>query len=392
MIGEIRVPPKHSNTAGALGLVHQFWVALEKCNSLSPDEVLLIETEGDISVEGRFQMELKHMASDDSLTSSDLNLWNTLKNWMDDGFNPAKYRYLILRTTEAHSNRSIFRDWNFESSLEARLKIVKDHVARREADYSSKCEAAKSVGEKEPEPSESLKLMRYVVALEREERLYEVARKFYIEDHAPDINGTYDNLKRSICMGVTQKNQKAFLDSLAGFIIRPELSNNAQWEITYAGYKAKFEETTRLHCSHNKRFPKRHRHKLGAPLTSEQESNRSALFVQKIEDIDHHAKVPRAIQEHYYAFRTILEDFQIDGVETEAYLDFEDQVERDFTDAYEAEHGDYSKCSKQFYDKHTGSTFPAVAGYEEGNKDFRNGVLHMQMNDPNKSHQWNLHA
>ena len=337
-------------------------------------------------------MELKHMAPSNSLTSSDLNLWNTLKNWLAEGFDLSKYRYLILRTTEEHSEQSIFKNWNTERSVDVRVKILEEHVAQREAAYLSKCEAVRKSKGKKPKLPESLKFMRFVIATERKARLREVAEKFYIQDSAPTILGTCDQLRLQVCKGVTQQNERAFLDSLAGFVIRPEFGSNKKWEITYESYKTKFEEATLLHCSHNKRFPKRHRHQLGAPLTAEQEASRSALFVKKIEDIDHRSKIPRAIQDHYYAFHTILDDFRIDGVETEVYRDFEDQAERDFIDAYEAERGDASKCSKQFYDKHMGSTFPAIAGYDEGNKDFRNGVLHMQMNDTNKSHQWNLHA
>lgn len=381
----------NSNTEQTLGLVYQFWVALEKCVELLPGESLLIEVEGDVSIEGRFQLELKHMSEGDKLTSSDLNIWNTLKNWMDDGFDHSKYRNLVLRTTQSHGTHSIFKNWNFENDGEKRVDLLASWAASREGAYDTKVQKALSANEpKIPGVPESLQLMREVISVAKRGRLKEIASKFYIEAQAPDLDGTYQALKTRLCHNIPNSNLNAYLDALAGYIIRPLATGNDRWEITYEKFKEQCEELGGIHCRQSKRFPTKYRARFGAPLTEEQEKLQKNLFVVKIKDIEHHERIVSAIKDYSFAFGVALDDFNSYDVAAKAYEQFSDDVERRFYEAYSRASRQTTRCSKDFYDEHTASQSPDFSGFDATPTDFRNGVLHMHMNDKTRSYQWNL--
>lgn len=80
-------------------LKYQIHVAIDYCHTLDKDDVLWIEVFGDVTVEGRDQVEVKEYS--DSLTDSHENLWNTLNNWLKPDFNHQQYANLILLTTQA---------------------------------------------------------------------------------------------------------------------------------------------------------------------------------------------------------------------------------------------------------------------------------------------------
>ncbi len=85
-------------TASTRGTIYHLCVAVKKCYELRQGQKLLIEELGDITIENEQQVEIKHYA--DSLTDGHHNFWNTLKNWMDDGFDHTPYSSLILHTTQ----------------------------------------------------------------------------------------------------------------------------------------------------------------------------------------------------------------------------------------------------------------------------------------------------
>ncbi len=76
-------------TASTRGTIYQLCVAVEKCYELREGKKLLIEELGDVTIKGDQQVEVKQYS--DSLTDGHHNLWNTLKNWMDDGFDHTQY-------------------------------------------------------------------------------------------------------------------------------------------------------------------------------------------------------------------------------------------------------------------------------------------------------------
>jgi len=105
------------------GIIHQFYIALDKCFELVEGESVFIEYYGDVSINNKVQIETKKYKG--NLTDLDHNFWKTLKNWMNDSFPHDKFKFLILSTTQNVTNRTIFCDWN-SSDSKAKLKKLLD--------------------------------------------------------------------------------------------------------------------------------------------------------------------------------------------------------------------------------------------------------------------------
>jgi hypothetical protein len=103
-------------------IIYQFLVALEKCFEMQDDESIWIEKYGDVTNSNGEQIEVKDYQND--LTNLDHNVWKTLKNWLDDGFDISQYHSLILLTTQTVSKISRFIGWN-KKSKDDKLKILK---------------------------------------------------------------------------------------------------------------------------------------------------------------------------------------------------------------------------------------------------------------------------
>lgn len=112
---------KHDSTKTFKPIIYQFLVALEKCFEMQDDESVWIEKYGDVTNSNGEQIEVKDYQKD--LTDLDHNVWKTMKNWLDGGFDTTYYHSLILLTTQTISSKSKFVDWNNKNKDE-KLKIL----------------------------------------------------------------------------------------------------------------------------------------------------------------------------------------------------------------------------------------------------------------------------
>jgi hypothetical protein len=90
----------HDVTKTITPIFYQCYVALEKCFDLMENESVYIETYGDVTVVSEnesSQTEVKNYEKD--LTDLSHNIWETLKNWLNDP-NITSYKNLILLTTQ----------------------------------------------------------------------------------------------------------------------------------------------------------------------------------------------------------------------------------------------------------------------------------------------------
>ena len=111
---------KHDSTKTFKPIIYQFLVALEKCFEMCDDKSIWIEKYGDVTSSDGEQIEVKDYQKD--LTDLDHNVWKTLKNWLDDGFNTSYYHSFVLLTTQTVSKTSRFLDWNHKRNEEQRKK------------------------------------------------------------------------------------------------------------------------------------------------------------------------------------------------------------------------------------------------------------------------------
>ena len=132
-------------TSSTKGTVYQLCVAVQKCFEMLSGQKVLIEKEGDVTIENEQQVETKFYSDD--LTDGHKNLWNTLKNWIQPHFDETAYSSLILFTTQQFGRAATIKDWN-DCDLEKRVGLLTSIHAGFEDDY--KKEQAKPGGKASP--------------------------------------------------------------------------------------------------------------------------------------------------------------------------------------------------------------------------------------------------
>ena len=374
---------KHGAVASTRGTLHQLWVAVEKCYEMhQAGQKILIETQGDVS--GEDQTEVKQYS--DNLTDNHLCFWKTLKNWMDDRFDPTKYKSLILLTTQQFGPNATIKNWNHESQ-DRRLEIVQSIYDQNEKAYSQAQSKKKQATVPKP-----LQLQRYIFANERKGKLAGVLEQFFIEAEAPETPALFGKLKGQYLKGVLEGKKNDFLYALFGYISQPANNSPSRWEVSYEDFSKKVEELTGMYCKDTKIFPTVSVQPISDKDLSDHKKHR--LFVQKILDIDYGAVLRIAIEHYYVALKTINEEFSAYAVpqqRTERYS-------RELVEQFQTKHRqatrnttDIIKDSKNLYDDMTSSTPQSFSGFDSSTPfAFRNGLLHAEMDDDDKDLKWRL--
>ncbi len=78
---------KNDATPSVLGIIYQFYVALEYCFQLTSGQKLYVEKYGDITISKSNQTEVKK--NKEVLTDMHDNIWKTLSNWFQKDFYPS---------------------------------------------------------------------------------------------------------------------------------------------------------------------------------------------------------------------------------------------------------------------------------------------------------------
>lgn len=387
-------------TKALTGFIYQFYEAIHWGFNLKKGQALYFERYGDITVSKDLNIEVKHYTSG-HLTDEDENFWKTLSNWLHEDFDHSQYNSLILLTTQSISQRSKLINWNSSSNNEKLniLKKIVDQVTTRHEKkigiYKAKLEdididkdSSKSTSKK---PSK-LQKNKYISNVEEKidsKKLLNIIDKFIIFDSSELLPERYNNLIDIYGKGVLEKNREYFIQAMAGYIMSPPSMSNG-WEITYEYFTSQVALLTqRLSCE-TRIFPSR---SITIPESADN-SDKDYLFVNKIEDINYHEVIDSAHKDYSDAMYLIFEEFA--AGETKARLDnFTLQVMSDFEIRYRKSKRSYKsddidESSQDFYDDCSLCETPTFSGYESPNKSFRNGVLHMQMNEPTISIKWKL--
>lgn len=362
------------------GIVYQLWVALEKCYEMVEGQSVVVEKDGDVTIPGVSTTEVKLYGEDYALTDGHLNVWKTLRNWMDHNSHPENYTALILRTSQSYGARTRFSEWN-NANLDSRVSILKAILLDSESRLLTADPPA--------QPSGSHAIQRTVLDIANIARLREVVSKFIIADESPGLRETYVHLKTRYCGHIPQSNQDGYLGALLNVIIRPDTIEN-QWTITKAEFNEALKSASSKFGQGNKRFPQLFRTDPAAPLTPAQEALRGHPFVKKIRDIDHHDGIPQAIRDYHETQMIAFRDFRDHSIELPEYIGFASEVEAQFTLGYAIAQQQHPQNSKLFYDKTIREQAPPFAGFESPPREFKNGVIHMHLNNESKQHKWKL--
>ncbi|NBF16781.1 hypothetical protein GV729_16070 [Pseudomonas sp. Fl4BN2] len=241
-------------------LKYQIHVAMDYCHTLEKHDVLWIEVFGDVTVEGRDQVEVKDYG--DSLTDSHENFWNTLNNWLKPDFQHQQYANLILLTTQAYGERAAIKDWD-QWDVEQRLAVLESIHLDAEARFK-KAQLAKEAadepsdeggtGRKKTGPSKALNLQRKVLAKAMRDSLLGALPKVKIITEQPDLLGLIARYKKRYLKSIHPHRMDDFLNDLFGFMTSA-MKVTEGWRFTTAEFDKKFAELTARYLIGTLKFP-----------------------------------------------------------------------------------------------------------------------------------------
>ena len=350
-------------------IIYQFLIALEKCFEMQDDESIWIEKYGDVTSSSGVQIEVKDYQK--NLTDLDHNVWKTLKNWLDDNFDATRYKNLILLTTQTISKSSKFINWNTKNKDEK---------------YQILSLIAEEFNKEKGKSTFTQKLLNDVLRSDKSHKLLEILEKFTIQSKADNDEILYKKLKETRTDGILEEKKDEYLDSLIGYIIKPEITSSG-WEIKNKEFRQKTKFLIETYTSTTKIFPK-----IETPLITDDiiEEHKSYLFVQKIEDIDYSEVKSDAISDFIYSRTILSEELKNYEISQKEYRHYESELLKSFQTKrrnalLNANSTNYINESKKLYNNTTDEAAPNFFNFNDTPKSYRNGILHEIANDSENS-------
>ncbi|EPB7991249.1 hypothetical protein ACI51W_34600 (plasmid) [Pseudomonas marginalis] len=368
-------------------LQYQLFVAVDHCYALESEECLWLEVFGDVTVLGKTQVEVKFYS--DSLTDGHSNFWNTLKNWLNDGFDHKEYQTLVLLTTQEYGAQTALKGWNDRTAAEKLNVMQKIFDASQDKLGNDDVETSKS--------SKSQKLQQYVMAAERRDDLLEILDRMKITTDAASLEERIHNFKTIHLKTIRDTKHQSFIDDLLGFMCGTELIATG-WKITHKAFSDKLSELNKLYMKHPITFPPLDEDALKESIKIE--DIKSRVFAQKINEIGGQSRLNKAALHLLIAEQTISQLYD-DGVlfksDVDRYLSNHlvkhlDGRELAMLDCEEisCEKELKNRSMKFFLARHI-SPVEQFCSFENTRVEFRNGVYHMLADEHPEDEQDEFH-
>lgn len=367
---------KQDASSSITGTIYQFYIAIDECFGLLDGEKVIIEKYGDVTVSNNYQIEVKHYEED--LSDLHKNIWNTINNWLQNTFDISHYKNLILFTTQRFGAKSSFKEWNNKTKNEK--KQILDDVAQK---FHQKSKKGKNTE----------KLLKSVLDDSKSVKLLNLLDKFMIFDSSAEYNIYYEQIKQKHGKSVLSSNTDDYINSLMGYLLSPKVRIGESWEITYQDFTSKVESLVNQFRSGTIIFPKKYTTlKVG---DDEINHHNEHSFVKKIEDIDYHEVISKAISEYVRTNHTISLELGKYAINKEYYISYGQELIDTYDPAYarasrNTDKANWINHSQNFYDSITGSEAPPFIHFNDAPKFFRNGLLHSMANDEDKNIVWKL--
>jgi len=370
---------KNAALTTALAFHYQMLVGLDKCFSLGEGQSVWFEKDGDVSLISpdtlqSIQTEVKNYAA--ALTDHHENLWKTLKNWLAEEFDLAKYGVLVLHTTQAFGVTTRLKGWNSQSA-EQRLQVLMDIFAER---TETELNAEK--------PSEVIKLQKAVMKNSSNEELMSVLARVVLHVESEDLNTLKNRYYNKLSGYIPPANRQAFAEGLIGFIY--EQANNAEWVIEKAAFDQKREALTAKWGPTLFTIPDfTHRD------ATEEEVDKylTELFVDKILEIEYEDVLPEAIGNWLELRNSLIEEFNGYPQFRETVNRYREQWIRAFSAKYRVasrKQGSSTTISQDLYDQVLSEMPFGIDGYPNPDFVFRNGLIHDAMDDDERDLKWRV--
>lgn len=368
-------------------LQYQLFVAVDHCYALEPHQCLWLEVYGDVTVSDKAQVEVKFYS--DNLSDSHSNFWNTLKNWLHEGFDHKAYQTLILLTTQDYGAQTALKGWNERTALEKLSVMQAIFDASQGKLENDNSDAAK--------PSKSQTLQQYVMADERRDDLLEILARMKITTGADSLEERIHNFKTIHLKTIRESKYQNFIDDLLGFMCGTELVANG-WKITHKAFADRLSELSKLYMKHPCTFPPLDENALKQLIKNDEIESR--LFAQKIEEIGAESQLARAALHLLIAEHTISQLYD-DGVifksDVDRYLNnhlikHQDGRALAILDCEEISGEKELKTrSMKFYLARHALAVDQFCSFENTRTEFRNGIYHMLADEQPEEEQDAFH-
>ncbi len=366
---DIKLP--NNATDSIKGVIYQFYIALDYCFALHKGERIYVERFGDIAISSDSQIEIKNYSS--SLTNTHENLWKTLKNWLDENFDPSSYKHLVLLTTQYLGSKSNLFGWN---DLDVNKKL--ETLQTIQSSYQKRTKKNQTIDE----------LISIVLSKKNRSRLNDVLSKFTITTEFPNSEEFYENLKEIHGKGVLAENRGKYIDSLMGFIMSPKMADQTGWEISYDEFTAQVSAYTDLYRTKTIVFPSHTKPNVDSTQYS------THLFVQKIDAIELSDEIPYAITDYVRTQEIILQELKNHAVPESSYEAYEENLleihNQEYRKARRQCNDDVIGSSQSFYDTMMNKDVQQFHFFNNTPLYFRNGVIHSIADDDTKDLKWKL--
>jgi hypothetical protein len=206
-------------TTKLLGFDYQKLIALQRCLDAKSNEYIWIECKGDVADKDT-SIEVKHHNSKNNLTGNSVDVWKTIKNYVEN-FNVVKtFNHLILYTTSSVSKNSIFYGWNDLTTCQKKNKLL-GHV-----------------------PSESIKVHHEKIRACSTKDLQTILERFSIISDRPKILEKWEELKaHSAFILVPNKFRDEAIKLLYGYITKEAIENPNMWQININDFQRDIRHT-----------------------------------------------------------------------------------------------------------------------------------------------------
>lgn len=371
-------------------LQYQLFVAVDHCYALEPHQSLWLEVYGDVTVSGKTQVEVKFYS--DNLSDSHSNFWNTLKNWLHEGFDHKAYQTLVLLTTQDYGAQTALKGWNESTALE-KLSVM-------QTIFDASQGKLENDGSDTAKPSKSQTLQQYVMADERRDDLVEILARMKITTGAASLEERIHNFKTIHLKPIRESKYQNFIDDLLGFMCGTELVNTG-WKITHKAFTDRLSELNKLYMKHPSTFPPLDEDALKKLIKNDEIESR--VFAQKIREIGAESRLPKAALHLLIAEHTISQLYD-EGVifksDVDRYLSNHLVKHQDGRELAMLDCEDIS-CEKElktrsmkFYLACHALAVDQFCSFENTRTEFRNGIYHMlaeeQPEDEQDTFHWRL--
>jgi len=286
---------RNDATLSKLGDIYQYFVALLDCFKMKSGEKIQIELRGDVTLisgdNNSFQKEVKHHTGSSNLSDRDIDLWNTLKNWIIDYSDSVKFDQLILFTTADIATTSVFHNWTSKKNAE-------------------KYDVLHKIGEKVKKTEKSFRSC-YNDIFNNETitkaQLCSLLEKFQIEHLQPQIQGI-SALFSPYLVTIPEENRFYYIISLIGTVFEQVIDSPYIWEVPFEIFQ---EHAQTIASSYMKAGT------VLLPLdflSTEPDSTECAVakdktFIKELEHIEYTKIIPIAISDYWKATKTIARYF-----------------------------------------------------------------------------------